>query len=199
MRRRWRRRRARGSIATILLFAGIWALSQVPPDFPWGTFLLVVVLGASAVIILAIVQRRRRMLYLKDALSLSPTQFEEAMADLFRDLGYRHVKRTGGAGDLAADITCEDEAGRRVVIQCKRYAPHNRVGSPILQTFIGMVQVHHEADHGIFVTTSSFTSPARDLAKKQRITLYDGRDLADLVHRARQRRTGTRDLQKGAA
>jgi len=139
------------------------------------------------------------MLYLNDLLALSPTAFEEAMVDLFRDLGYRNVTRTGGPGDLAADITCNDPAGRRVVIQCKRYARDNHVGSPVLQAFIGMITVHHKADHGIFVTTSSFTAQADDLARTHRVTLYDGKGLADLVHQARQRRAPNAPIQQGAA
>jgi len=179
------RRRRRFSAVSLTLLAGLILLSQVPPGFDWSVVWyagLVALVGACAVGVWRAVQRNRRTLYLKDMLALSPADFEEAMADLFRDLGYRNVARTGGAGDLAADITCRDRRGRSVIVQCKRYARDNHVGSPVIQQFIGMITVHHKADHGIVVTTSSFTPAAHDLAKTHGVTLYDGIGLADLVH-----------------
>jgi hypothetical protein len=81
-------------------------------------------------------------------------------ASLLRAQGYRQVRVVGGPGDLQADIIARDAQGRRVVAQCKQYAPANRIGSPMIQTFIGMVHVHHKAQIGIFVTTSSYTDAA---------------------------------------
>ena len=130
-------------------------------------------------------RRRRRIRRLEDLLALSPAQFEEAIAALFRRMGYRSVERTGKAGDLAADIQCTDKAGRNLVVQCKRYAPGNRVGSRDIQTFIGMATVHHRAEQGIFVTTSAFTEPARDLAEEHSLILYDGEDLGRLLSKVR--------------
>ncbi|MCH7489586.1 MAG: restriction endonuclease [Gemmatimonadetes bacterium] len=128
---------------------------------------------------------RRRIRHLEDLLALTPAQFEEAIAALFRRMGYRSVERTGKAGDLAADIRCTDKAGRSLVVQCKRYAPENRVGSRDIQTFIGMATVHHKAEQGIFVTTSTFTEPARDLAEEHSLILYDGEDLGRLLRKVR--------------
>ncbi len=130
-------------------------------------------------------RRRRRIRSLDDLLALTPAQFEEAVAHLLRRLGYRSVERTGKSGDLAADIQCTDRAGRHIVVQCKRYAPANRVGSPDMQTFIGMANVHHKAELGIFVTTSGFTKPARDLASEHDIVLYDGEELSRLLGKVR--------------
>ena len=73
-------------------------------------------------------RRRRRIRRLEDLLALTPAQFEEAIAALFRRMGYRSVERTGKAGDLAADIHCTDKAGRNLVVQCKRYAQRHRIG-----------------------------------------------------------------------
>ena len=130
-------------------------------------------------------RRRRRIRCLDDLLALTPAQFEEAVAALFRRIGFKSVERTGKSGDLAADIQCTDRAGRHIVVQCKRYAPANRVGSPDIQTFIGMANVHHKAELGIFVTTSGFTEPARDLASEHDIILYDGEELTRLLGKVR--------------
>jgi restriction endonuclease Mrr len=44
-----------------------------------------------------------------------------------------------------------------------------------------MIFMHHRADRGVFVTTSSFTKPAVGLARDQRIELIDGRRLVTLL------------------
>jgi restriction system protein len=126
-------------------------------------------------------RQRRRRRTLEGLLALSPEEFEAAVADLLRRLGYRRVRLVGGAGDLAADITGRDSQGNTVVVQCKRYRPGHRVGSRDLQTFIGMVRVHHQADRGIFVTTSAFTDPAWELAEAHEILLVDGEELVRLM------------------
>jgi restriction system protein len=92
-----------------------------------------------------------------DLLSLSPSQFEHLTAELLRRQGFHHVHVVGGPGDYGADITGVDPEGRKVVVQCKRYAPRNKIGSRDVQTFFGMAVAHHEAARAIFVTTSTFT------------------------------------------
>lgn len=115
-------------------------------------------------------------------LALTPQEFEKRIAELLRRQGYRDVQVVGGSGDLAADIICRT-AHRQglLVVQCKRYDPSHKVGSREIQTFIGMVTVHHRADQGMFVTTSSFTEQARKLAEQHRIRLIDGPELARLA------------------
>lgn len=118
---------------------------------------------------------------LRDLLLLSPTGFEIAVADLLTSQGYMNVRRVGGAGDLSVDLTGRTPAGLSVAVQCKRYIPEIRVGSPEIQKFIGMTTTHHRVDRGVFVTTSSFTKPAIDLAKKHKIQLIDGIALAEML------------------
>jgi len=108
---------------------------------------------------------RIRVETLQELISLSPSQFERAMATLLEDLGYRHVRVTGGSGDLARDIACEGPNGESIMIQCKKYRDKN-VSSPEIQKFIGMMITEYKAEKGIFITTSDFTEPARKLAKK---------------------------------
>ncbi len=126
---------------------------------------------------------RVRARNLGEMLALTPYQFEECVAGLLRAQGYKGVRRVGGSGDLNADVTARDPQGRSVVVQCKRYAVGNRIGSPAIQTFIGMAHVHHKADRGIFVTTSSYTDDARTLARQHGLTLWDGSDLTRMVSR----------------
>jgi restriction endonuclease Mrr len=119
---------------------------------------------------------------LGDVLSLTPGQFEDLTVGLLASIGYQSVRRTGGSGDLGADIVCRDQQGRSTIVQCKRYAPGSTIGTPVIQTFIGMMQVHHRADRGVFVTTVGFSQPAVDLARQHGIALIDGGSLLLLLH-----------------
>lgn len=114
-------------------------------------------------------------------LMLTPAAFEVAVADLLRDMGFRKVSRTGGGGDLAADIVGKDEQGRSSIVQCKQFMPGRSVGSREIQLFIGMSRTHHRAERAIFVTTSTFSKPAAELAGKHEIELIDGDELARLL------------------
>jgi restriction system protein len=116
-----------------------------------------------------------------ELLVLTPTEFEEAIAQSLRDRGYRQVERCGGAGDLGVDITARDPNGLSIAVQCKRYTPGRRVASREIQLFIGMLTTEHKADRGVYVTTSSFTDPARALGKRHGIKLVDGRELARIL------------------
>lgn len=99
--------------------------------------------------------------------------FEEYIAQLCRRDGCTDVKRVGGAGDLGADVTGRLPDGRRLVVQCKRYAPHRSVGSRDIQTFNGTARLEHGADVPLFVASCVFTRQARAFAAKQKLTLID--------------------------
>lgn len=72
----------------------------------------------------------------------------------------------------------------RVSIQAKRYAVANSVGPSDIRHFFGSLD-RHKAAKGVFITTSSFTSSARETAEYQskRIVLIDGEQLASLIIR----------------
>lgn len=112
---------------------------------------------------------------------LPNAEFERAVGGLLSALGYRNVLQVGGSGDLAADLTAIDAAGRTVVVQCKRKVIDQRIGSPEMQQFVGMVYVHHRAQRGIYVTTSGFRQPAIDLANASGIELWDADVLGRLL------------------
>lgn len=120
--------------------------------------------------------------HLADFLELSPTDFELAVRDVLLETGYRSLDHSGGAGDLAADLAGTDSRGRSVVVQCKRFRPGSSVGSKDMQMFIGMVTIHHRAEHGVFVTTSTFTSAARELVEVGQTRGHRTRRPMDFFH-----------------
>jgi len=143
-------------------------------------------------------ERLARLQTLQGLLSLTPTptQFEDAVAELLTWCGYRNVVRTGGAGDLSADVKAVAPDGRPTVVQCKQYAPGNNVWSSAVQQLIGMAFVHHGAQLAIYVTTASYTKPARALAEAHpgQMEFWDGEHLVNLM-----RRHATRQQQEEPA
>lgn len=132
-----------------------------------------------------LLEQQRQLSFAQDIgnlLALTPREFELAIGDLLRKLGYQQVRHTGKAGDLAADLHAISPRGEHVIVQCKRYAPGNAVGSGDIQKFIGM-RVHHQAQRALFVTTSTFKTPATTLARQHGIELIDGQQLVAMFAR----------------
>ncbi len=190
MARRRRNRSSRGLagvVAVVLLLAALsWLYSVVTENPALSAVVGIIGIGTVAAGIawwrLREASRRRfRTQTLGELLAMTPAQFEQAVADLLHDLGYQDVRRVGAAGDLHVDVWARDHEGKRVAVQCKRYAPGLKIGSPEMQTFIGMIYRHHQAERGIYVTTSQFSEPAQELARHQRIWLIDGATLTRLI------------------
>ncbi len=121
--------------------------------------------------------------------TLTPTRFEQLIVELLLAMGYgdgraEMGRAIGKSGDGGIDgVVNEDKLGLDAVyIQAKRYAANNIVGSPHMNAFIGAM-IGQNATKGVFVTTSSFTQPARDYLKavKQRVVLIDGQRLVRLM------------------
>lgn len=105
--------------------------------------------------------------------AMNDREFEEYVAGLCRRDGCTDVRRVGGSGDLGADVIGRLPDGRKIVVQCKRYAKHRTVGSRDIQTFNGTARAEHGADVPVFVASCVFTKPARAFAARQRLTLID--------------------------
>ncbi|MEZ4529954.1 MAG: restriction endonuclease [Thermomicrobiales bacterium] len=108
--------------------------------------------------------------------------------------GFSDVRRVGQAGDLGVDIRCKDDIGRLVVAQCKRYRARAKIGSPEIQTFFGMT-ARARAARGIFVTSSTFTGPARRLAYELDIDLVDGSQIGAFYREKIRREEAERQRQ----
>jgi restriction system protein len=84
-----------------------------------------------------------------------------------------------GAGTGGIDgVIREDRLGLDAIyVQAKKWAPERNVGPREIREFLGALQ-DVEAAKGIFITTSSFSPDARELARRRRIVLMDGVELA---------------------
>ncbi len=120
-----------------------------------------------------------------------PDFFERLIVNLLLAMGYGGSaadagRALGRSGDDGVDgVIDQDALGLdRVYIQAKRYAAGNSVGPGAIRDFFGSLD-RHKAAKGLFVTTSSFTSSARETADylSKRIVLIDGEQLTRLMIR----------------
>jgi restriction system protein len=115
-------------------------------------------------------EARARELSMAQVDALSWQEFETYIAELCRRDGCREVVVSGKSGDLGADVVGYLADGRKLVIQCKKYAPHRSVSSQDMQKFVGTARLEHGADVALFVTTCcAFTRGALGLALRQDI------------------------------
>jgi restriction system protein len=110
--------------------------------------------------------------------------FEEVVLDVLVALGCGGsrpdaAERVGRSGDGGIDgVIREDTLGLDAIyMQAKKWAPERNVGPREIREFLGALQ-DVEASKGIFITTSSFSPDARELARRRRIVLMDGLELA---------------------
>ncbi|MFI1355041.1 restriction endonuclease [Streptomyces sp. NPDC020898] len=96
--------------------------------------------------------------------------FEHHIAELLRRDGCTNVVVQGGHGDRGVDIIALTSDGRRLVAQCKRFAPYLSITSPDLQRFVGSAKVLYSAEVALFVATCPFTPEALGIAAEAGIT-----------------------------
>jgi restriction system protein len=105
--------------------------------------------------------------------------------DVLHRLGYgasrSDLQRVGGSGDGGIDgVISFDKLGlEKVYVQAKRW--QNTVGRPELQAFYGAL-AGQKAKRGVFITTSDFSSQAKDFARSvEGVVLVDGLRLVHLM------------------
>lgn len=119
-----------------------------------------------------------------------PAFLEHSVLDVLIAMGYGGTEgratRIGGSGDGGVDgVIDQDPLGlERIYVQAKRYTADNIVGRPEIQAFVGALHGVGAA-RGVFITTSAFTSGAREYAQSigTRVILIDGKRLAELMIR----------------
>lgn len=117
----------------------------------------------------------------------TPSFFERLVVQLLVAMGYGGTREDAGqavgkSGDGGIDgIIKEDRLGLDLIyLQAKKW--ESTVGRPDLQAFAGAL-LGKQANKGVFITTSNFSSGAVDFVKSiaSNIILIDGDELADLM------------------
>jgi restriction system protein len=126
---------------------------------------------------------------LEHVLSSTAGFFEKLVVEVLVAMGYGGSRRdaaraVGRSGDEGIDgIIDEDRLGLDTIyVQAKKWKLDHSVGRPEIQRFVGALHGKH-ARKGIFITTSRFTSEAREYAEMidPRVVLIDGERLAGLM------------------
>jgi len=124
-------------------------------------------------------------------ISKSPREFEKLVVQLLQKMGYGETVQNAGlvtqySNDQGIDgIVKEDVLGfGRIYIQAKRYQRENSIGREDLNKFVGAL-AGNQANKGVFITTSSFNSNAKNYANGLTgitLVLIDGVQLAQYIY-----------------
>ena len=103
-------------------------------------------------------------------------EFEKDVSTLMADLGYevdhKAASRNGDGGvDVYAHHKGDDESW---IIQCKCFSLDRKIGPNYIRELIGSLAAYPAGTRGMFVTTTTFTEGALDLAAKHSIKTIDG-------------------------
>ncbi|MVP00721.1 restriction endonuclease [Paenibacillus lutrae] len=90
-------------------------------------------------------------------------QFEEVIFKWFIKKGFR-VERIGSK-DYGYDFIIQTPSRGEVLVDVKKFAPNNNITVMKVQQLLGAVHAYH-ADGGLIITSSGYTSSARDFAYK---------------------------------
>ncbi|MBO4207419.1 restriction endonuclease [Micromonospora echinofusca] len=164
------------ALAALLTVVAVCAVVEFVQRHPLWSALIGLVLLAGAVAAVRFVRReqagraaeqaaRDRLIGGTDA--ITGIEFEHWFGRLLTASGCTGVTVCGGAGDRGADIVGTAPDGRRVVVQCKRRSPGNRVGSAEIQRFAGTCHNVHGGDICLLVTNGSFTDGDGALLARQ--------------------------------
>jgi restriction system protein len=138
----------------------------------WWFWLLVAAVGAVRLMLWVAEQRRIARSGIAEIDLMTGVEFEQRLAFLFRELGYR-VEQTRARGDYGADLVVARD-GIKTVIQAKRWT--KRVGVKAVQEAVAAKPVYG-CERAMVVTNSRFTAQARTLADANQVALWDRDEL----------------------
>lgn len=117
-------------------------------------------------------------------MKMDPYAFERLTQRVLRESGFTDVEVTKRSGDGGIDgygkLKINGVISFNIAFQCKRYL--GTVGAPEIRDFRGSLT--RNIEKGLFVTTGTFSSAAKDEAAnigKQQIDLIDGEDFIDML------------------
>jgi restriction system protein len=120
----------------------------------------------------------------KNLLELDGYEFEDLILLLFKAIPeFDEVRKTRSRADGGIDVVAVNKkefTGGRVAIQAKCYATHHKVTIADVREMIGSIS-QREFHKGIIITTSGYTSAAREEAARLGIELYEGERLLWLL------------------
>jgi len=116
-------------------------------------------------------------------LKLTGGEFEQYIALVLRDNGFKKVQVTKGSGDQGADVLAERNS-ISYAIQCKNY--EGAVGNFAVQEAYAAAQFYG-CDKAAVICPGEFTRGAKELAEATGVTLWDGAWLSRAMRRSGRR------------
>lgn len=115
--------------------------------------------------------------------SMDNEKFEHWVAELWSRQGWE-TEVSQKSQDKSLDVLAEKSQPyhQRHAIQAKRYQAGNKVGGPSINEYATLTD-YFDADAAVVVTTSGFTTDARERAETLGVKLVNGDDLIDMIER----------------
>ena len=107
--------------------------------------------------------------------------FEHWCANLLHKIGFKIIEVTKGSGDQGGDIIAE-KGGVRYAIQCKRYAPKDKVSNKAVQEVHAGKDVY-KCHVSAVMTNTYFTASAKELADSTKTLLWDRDEIKRMLER----------------
>lgn len=103
-------------------------------------------------------------------------QFELYLVNLFKESGYK-TKHNGKTGDQGADLILKKD-DYVYAVQAKFYT--GKLSNTPIQEIVGAMK-YYNANQGVVITNSYFTTGAKNLAQANNVILIDGKGLKKLI------------------
>lgn len=102
-------------------------------------------------------------------------EFEQLVADVWEKKDWE-TRVTPQSNDRGIDVIAikEDTFRQKILIQAKKYGENTTVGSPEVREYHSLRHQEDHVDAVVIVTTSTFTSEAKQIADKLNVKLVDG-------------------------
>lgn len=134
----------------------------------WWFWLLAGLVLLGRLVLFVVRQRRLERSGILDIDRMSGRTFEEYLRTAYVRLGYK-VELTKYRGDFGADLVVRKD-GEKTAVQAKRYSKN--VGVKAVQEAVA-AKGYYDADAAMVVTNRYYTAQAKELARKNKVTLWD--------------------------
>lgn len=108
--------------------------------------------------------------------AMTPSDFEQLVADWLIARGYVKADVIGKSGDRGVDVWATNAQGELEFWQCKRYREGNNIGSQVIQRIHSYMHSRN-GKAGYVVTTSDFTVDGKDEGRITSVQLINGEEL----------------------
>jgi len=142
----------------------------------WPFFVFILIVALIKLLLLWNEKKRLERSGVNDIDQMDGKTFEKYLEVLFKKLGYK-VERTRYVGDYGADLVVRKD-GIKTIIQAKRYKKN--VGVKAVQEAVA-AKGYYKCDEAMVVTNSFYTKQAKELAKANRVKLWNRNDLVSTL------------------